>query len=434
MNKSIFIVGMGYVGMTTAACFAELGNTVYCFFRDNEKLQNFKDGKLPVYEPRLDELIKKNIAAGRLIPISNYSEGILNNSLTFVSVSTPTNLDGSMNLDSIKDVVKEIGCVLKETNDYHSVIIKSTVLPGTTEEIILPILEKYSEKVCGKDFGIGTNPEFLREGTAIEDFMNPDITVIGRYDDITTNLLTEVYKKVDQSPFITGLKEAEMIKLYYNASHALKISFLNEIANICKKKGINVFDVINAGIQDKKLVHYYIMPGCGFGGSCLPKDVRALINFAKSNKYEPKLLEQILGVNERQKVKIVHQLKEKLGDLKDKKIAVLGFSFKGDTSDTRESPPINIISELQKMDANVVIYDPKSGNMIKQFFPDIANTENIFDALKEADGCLITTDWNEFKNLTEADFELMKNKIIIEGRKVLNKDNFKNIKFEGIQW
>lgn len=425
---------MGYVGMTTAACFAELGNIVYCFYRDEHKLQNFKDGKLPIYEPGLEELVKKNINIGRLIPTSSYSECIPNTDLTFICVGTPTNTDGTMNLDSLKDVAKEIGDVLKKTDNYHSVIIKSTVLPGTTEEVILPILEKYSGKTVGKGFGLGANPEFLREGTAIDDFMHPDITVIGHHEDVTTNLLVEIYEEVDHSPFITGLKEAEMIKLYYNASHALKISFLNEIANICKKKGINVFDVIKAGIKDKKLVNYYTMPGCGFGGSCLPKDVRSLISFSKNFRYEPKLLEEVLDLNERQKVKIVHHLKEKLGDLKDKKIAVLGFSFKGDTNDVRESPTISVISELQKMGANIIVYDPKSGDTVKELFPSIIHTDNMLDAVKDADGCIITTDWNEFRDLNESDFESMRNKIIIEGRRVLNKDNFKNIEFEGIQW
>jgi UDPglucose 6-dehydrogenase len=423
----ISIVGTGYVGLTTGIGFALKRNKVVCVDIDEEKVNQINAGNPPIYEENMEASLKK-VLKENFKATTDLSYAIKNSSITFLAVGTPSKQDGSIDLGYIEKAAEQLGEELKK-KDYHLIVIKSTVLPETTENVIIPILEKKSSKKAGKDFGVCMNPEFLREGKALEDFLNPDRIVIGQLDEASGQTLKEVYKDFSCPVIKTNLKTAEMIKYASNAFLSMKISFSNEIGNICKKLGIDVYDVMDGIGYDNRIGRSFLNAGCGFGGSCFPKDVRALIFKAKQLDYEPKLLEETLSLNESQKIKKIEYLKNKL-DLKDKKVAVLGLAFKPDTDDTRESPAIDIIKELKELGSKVSVYDPKAN--LRKMFPEIEHTSNVKDALTNADACLIVTDWDEFKQLSDKDFDVMKNKTILEGRKVLNPEKVKD--FEGVAW
>ncbi len=429
---NISVIGTGYIGLITGAGFAGKGNKVVCVDVIKEKVDLINSGKSPVYEKGLDEIIKKNIGKN-LTATTSIIGAVLNSDVTFICVGTPLNSDGSSDLRYIKDASEDIGKILAKKNSYHVVVVKSTVLPGTTENIVIPSLEKNSKKNAGKDFGVAMNPEFLREGVALEDFLKPDRIVIGSIDKRSGDLIEKLYSgfNVAESKILrTNLKTAEMIKYASNAFLATKISFINEIGNICKELGIDVYDVAKGISLDHRIGPYFLNAGLGFGGSCFPKDVKALVYEAKKLGYEPELLNSVLNVNSRQPEILLKIAKRKIGNFRNKKIAILGLAFKKDTDDVRDTQSFPVIEWLLKEGAIIEVYDPKAEENTRRIFGDKIRYANLADgALENSELALILTEWDEFSNL---DFSKMKEKIVIDARNVVK--NRDNIDYEGICW
>lgn len=425
----ISIIGSGYVGAVTAACFADCGHEIICVDIDEKKIQWINQGIPPIFEEGLEELLEK-YAGKTLIATTDYEYAVLNTDFSFICVGTPSEENGSINLSIVRAAATSIGAALAKKEAYHVIVIKSTVVPETTEKFVIPILEEASGKIAGKDFGVAMNPEFLREGKAIYDFRHPDKIVVGSIDQRSGNLVSELYKNIECEITRTDTRTAEMIKYVNNSFLATKISFSNEIGNICKKMGIDTYEVMRAVGKDARISPLFLNCGAGFGGSCFPKDVRALINKAKDLGYSPILLKSVIDVNEKQPIIMTELLKKKVGNMKGKKITVLGLAFKNDTDDIRESRAIPVIAELLRLGAEVSTYDPLAIENMKKIFPTISYHNSAKEALQGADACLVVTEWEEFKKL-DAEFEVMKEKIVIDGRKVISATS---IDYEGLCW
>ena len=352
--------------------------------------------------------------------------------LTFVAVGTPSKPDGSIDLKYIESAACNIGKALKQKDSYHVTIIKSTVVPGTTQNTVKPTLERESKKVTGKDFGLCMNPEFLRQGSAFQDTINADRVVIGSFDERSGDVVEDLYKGFYSAhvPTIirTSLSTAELIKYASNSMLATKISFINTIANICEKiPGADVKVVATAMGLDKRIGPLFLDAGLGYGGSCFPKDIKALIACSKSLGYDPELLDSVEQVNKTQPLKAVEFCKEQLGSLGGKKIAILGLAFKPDTDDMREARVIPIVNQLLKEGANVIAYDPVAMPVGKNNFKKQINyASSALKCIKDADACIIVTEWDEFKKLTPEDFtKNMKQPVLIDGRRIYNPETFK---------
>ncbi|MEM2924752.1 MAG: UDP-glucose/GDP-mannose dehydrogenase family protein [Methanocellales archaeon] len=428
----ISIIGTGYVGLVTAVCLAELGNEVICLDVDEKKVEMINQAKPPIYEVGLKELLEKHVGKN-LHATTSYAFALTNSGISFICIGTPQTQTGGIDLTLIKEASVNIGKALKQKKDYHIIVMKSTVLPLTSEEIVIPLIEKHSFKEVSKHFGYAVNPEFLREGRAINDFMNPDKIVIGTMDEKTKREVTKLYENFKCPIINTDLKTAEMIKYANNAFLATKISFSNEIGNICKQLDIDTYEVMRAIGYDYRINPYFLNAGLGYGGSCLPKDLNALINKAREIGYEPRLLEAVSKINEEQPLRMINLLERKL-EIKNRKIAILGLAFKNDTDDIRESRAIPIIKMLIERGARISAYDPRANENMRKLYPDIEYCNSARDALKGAEACLILTEWEEFSRLDE-EFEVMKNKLVIDGRRILNPRNLKiKIEYEGLCW
>lgn len=425
----ISVIGTGYVGTVSAVCFAELGHEVICVDIDQSKIDKINAGIPPIYEEGLSEMLKKH-AGNRLSGTSDYAYAVMNSDVSFISVGTPSDADGNIDLSIVKAASSSLGEAIKNKKDYHVIVVKSTVVPETTEKVVLPIIEEHSKKHLG-DFGIAMNPEFLREGKAIYDFMHPDKIVVGSMDERSGDIVESLYQGLNCEVTRTNPRTAEMIKYVNNAFLATKISFSNEIGNICKQLDINTYEVMKAVGKDFRIGSHFLNSGAGFGGSCFPKDVKALIGKSKDIGYEPLLLESVMKVNDRQPGRMVALLKNELGDLKGRKITVLGLAFKNDTDDIRESRSIPVIKELIDNGAIVNAYDPMANENMERIFKEIKYHSKASDALKDSEACLIMTEWDEFKSL-DKEFDLMKKKLVIDGRHMLAPG--KNIKYIGLCW
>lgn len=423
----ISIIGGGYVGLVSAACLASLKHDVDLIEIDQTKVDIIRDGKSPIYENGLEELLQLYINKNLNI-LTNYSN-IINSDIIIICVGTPQDIDGKADLSIICSAAHSIGRVLSENinSNYPIIAVKSTVPPGTTENLVKSIILQY----IGKDASIGfiMNPEFLREGSAVSDFMQPDRIVIGSSSNEVGDKFEEIYKKLNAKVVRVSITAAEMIKYTSNAFLATKISFANEIGNICKQLNINVYDVMLGVGFDHRINPHFLNAGLGFGGSCFPKDVSALIYLANSINSPSILLESVMEVNRQQPDKLIKLLLSKFDNIENKKIAILGLAFKNNTDDVRESRAIPIISELLKMGANIIAYDPQANKMMQQIFPTITYCDNAVTALTNADACLVLTEWQEFKELSAIEFNLMKSQIIIDGRNILS---YKGA--EGICW
>ncbi|MCD4808229.1 MAG: UDP-glucose/GDP-mannose dehydrogenase family protein [Methanococcoides sp.] len=429
----VSIIGSGYVGSVSAACFAELGHEVICIDIDEKKVQMINDGIPPIWEEGLEGLMQKH-AEKNLIATSDYDYAIQNSNISFICVGTPSNEHGNIDLSIVGRACKSLGMAMAKKDGFHIVVVKSTVVPGTTEDVVLHLLEEHSGKTAGKDFGVAMNPEFLREGKAVYDFMNPDKIVVGGIDGRTIALVSELYRDLECEVTSTNPRTAEMIKYVNNSFLATKISFSNEVGNICKKLGIDTYEVMNAVGKDFRISEHFLNSGAGFGGSCFPKDVRALIGKAKELDYYPALLESVVEVNDLQPIQMVELLEEHVDDVKGKRIAVLGLAFKNDTDDIRESRSIPIIRKLLEKGASVAAYDPMASEHMKVVFEDITYCESAEKALNGADACLIMTEWTEFRKL-DTEFSGMKNKVVIDGRKMIDPDELEqDIIYEGLCW
>jgi len=424
----ITIVGVGYVGFCTGAGFALKGHDVTCVMRTPEKAAAINAGRSPLYEPGLDDELNKIV--GRFRATTDMDAAVASADAVFIAVGTPCADDGSIDLTDLKAVSAQIGTALKNEKSYKVIVVKSTVVAGTTEEAVIPALEQSSGKKAGRDFGVCMNPEFLREGRALEDFLHPDRIVIGELDKQSGDILEKLYAPFSAPVLRTSLKTAEMIKYVSNSFLALKISFANEIGNLCHRLGMDPYEVFKGVGMDSRISPHFFQAGIGWGGSCFGKDVSALMYKAKISGNPLLTLESTVAINKNQRKIFVEKVRARLGSLNGKKVAVLGLAFKADTDDIRESPAIDIIRELQSAGATVTAYDPKATENFRKLFPQIAYAPSAKEALQSGtDACLILTDWQEFRQLTQSDFPT--GSYIIEGRKALDQ---KNVRFEGICW
>jgi UDPglucose 6-dehydrogenase len=353
-----------------------------------------------------------------------FRSAVAGTNVTFICVGTPCQQSGEIDLAAVRDVAAEIGGALKEKSGYHVVVMKSTVVPSTTDSVLIPILEERSGKKAGKDFGVAMNPEFLREGYAVRDFMEGDRVVIGGIDERSAETVRALYAGLRVPIMLTGLRTAEMIKYASNSFLATKISFINEVANVCERLGIDVYEVAKGMGMDRRISPHFLSAGIGFGGSCFPKDVTALAFLAKNLGYKPVMLDAALSVNEAQPYRLVELAEKALGTLQQKRIAVLGLAFKDNTDDMREAPSIKIINKLLEKGASVVAFDPQAvDNAMKIWGGKIGYAKSASDALSDADACLVVTEWDEFGKINAAEFKTrMRNALVIEGRKVLDRD------------
>lgn len=421
----VHIVGGGYVGLVSAACFSELGHEVHLVEIDKAKVDAINRGIPPIFEPGLEELLKKHIHR-EFITTSEY-DGITESDCTFICVGTPPAPDGSADLRYIRSAAHSIGESLKDGKDPHIVVVKSTVPPGTTGTIVAPAVLDASERRDGT-VTFAMNPEFLREGRAVEDFFHPDRVVIGCDDAHACRGVSALYDRIDAPIVTTGLAAAEMIKYVSNAFLATKISFSNEMGNICKKLGIDVYEVMKGVGLDARISPHFLNAGAGFGGSCFPKDVSALISLAESIGEDPRILKSVIEVNESQALRMITVLESRIGNLCGKQVAVLGLAFKDNTDDVRDSRSISVIEELVERGAVVRAFDPLANASMSRIFPGINYYESAEGALTGADACLVMTEWPEF-SLLDREFDRMASRVIIEGRRILSCDGK-----EGICW
>lgn len=424
----ICVIGTGYVGLVAGTCLAEMGNNVICVDKDVKKLAKLEKGIVPIYEPGLEELIKVNVSEKRLKFTNNLDKAVKESLICFIAVGTPQGEDGSADLSAVFGVAKEIA---KSMNEYKVIVDKSTVPVGTAEKVSEIIKNNTSF-----EFNVVSNPEFLKQGAAVEDFLKPDRVVIGSDSKKATEIMQEVY-----SPFLrTGnpiivmdVKSAEMTKYAANSFLAVKISYANEIANICEQVGADA-EMVRIGMcSDSRIGTRFLFPGVGYGGSCFPKDIKAMIKTAKDFCCEHKLLEAANETNKEQRQIFIRKIFKKYGhDLSGKTFAIWGLAFKPKTNDMREAPAITVIEALLSHGAKVVAFDPKATETAKEIFGNkVTYSKNAYDTLKNADGMILLTEWNEFRR---PDFErmksLMKTPIIFDGRNQYDKKRLKHYGFE----
>ena len=419
---NLTVIGTGYVGLVTGTCFAEMGNKVYCVDIDEDKIDNLKKGIIPIYEPHLATMVIDNQAKNNLFFTTDLKEALDNSNIIFIAVGTPQADDGSVNLDFVYTVANQIAEVISKDS---LIVTKSTVPVGTGFEVKKIINENKLNKV---NIDIASNPEFLKEGVAIEDCLHPDRVIIGTEDEKAAIVLKELYE-----PFVANhdrfifmdVKSAEMTKYVANAMLATKISFMNEIANICEKTGANVQSVRLGIGSDKRIGYKFIYAGCGYGGSCFPKDVKGLINTSVEKGYIPRILSMVDEVNETQKMVIIDKIINRFGpDLSDLTFAIWGLAFKPQTDDVRCAPSITIVSELLKRGAKIKAYDSKAIETFKREIDDenIDFTSSKYDALDNADALILITEWKEFRSLDLDELSKRLNqKIIFDGRNIYSK-------------
>lgn len=423
----IAIVGLGFVGLTFAAVLASKGYETTGIDSDRKKLSSIKSGKAPFYEPSLEKTL--STANRKSLKISNDIKSTVNNNdLIFITVGTPLSPRGDIDLKNIKSISKSIGQALRSSNNKPIIIVKSTVIPGTTKEVIRKIIEQNSKKKEGHGFYLLTNPEFIREGNAIEDTIKPNKIVIGGDNNYSKFKLKNFYKslygrKIPQ--IITTSQTAELIKYANNSFLATKISFINQIANLCESiEGTNVDDIAQAMGYDPRIGNLFLNAGPGYGGSCLPKDIQALISFSSKLGKNPRLLKSVQQTNYNQIKQLIDRI-EKITNAK-KRITILGVAFKEDSDDIRESTSINLIRELLKKRYRIIVHDPKAiKNTEKIFKNKIEYAGSISDALKESYCAVLMTPWSQYRKLTNFDFKLMKNKVLIDTRRLLKNSKLK---------
>lgn len=433
------IVGTGYVGLVTGACFSEMGNNVYCIDIDQEKVKNLQNGIIPIYEPGLEELVKINTENGNLLFSTRLEDGLNNSDICFIAVGTPMDEDGSADLKYVLNVAREIG----EKVSHNIIIVNKSTVPVGTGEMVKDVVLKELEK-RGVDFEVEvvSNPEFLKEGASVADFMRPDRVVIGSDNEQVISKMKELYTPftLKHERFITmDIRSAEMSKYASNAMLATRISFMNEIANICERVGANVNHVRDGIGSDGRIGYNFLYAGCGYGGSCFPKDVKALIKTAADHGYETKILKGVESVNEEQKQSIVQKIIKRFGDdLSNLTFTVWGLSFKPETDDMREASSVVIINKLTEMGATIHSYDPKAMDVAREYYfkenQHIKFFNNKYDALNNSHALILITEWKEFRS---PDFDEVQNRlnnnIIFDGRNQYNMELLKANGFEYYQ-
>ncbi|MFN6946850.1 MAG: UDP-glucose dehydrogenase family protein [Cytophagaceae bacterium] len=421
----IAVVGTGYVGLVSGTCFSETGNFVTCIDIDEKKVKKLEQGQMPIYEPGLEILFERNIQEGRLKFTTNLEEGIEDAEIIFLALPTPPGEDGSADLKYVLNVAEELGPMLKQ---YVVIVDKSTVPVGTAEKV-----RKRVAKNAKVEFDIVSNPEFLREGVAVDDFMKPERVVVGTNSPRARKVMEMLYAPYVRqgNPLIfTDERSAELIKYAANSFLAMKISFMNEVANLCERLGANV-DQVRIGIgTDSRIGKRFLFPGIGYGGSCFPKDVQALVKMSEESNFDFKILKSVMEVNQEQKTVLFPKIKAHFNnDLKGKKLAIWGLSFKPNTDDIREAPSLYLIEELLKEGAEITAFDPEAIENVRNLLGDKINyNKNAYEALKDAEALIIVTEWSEFRT---PDFtrmnKLLKSKVIFDGRNVFDLQQMKDL-------
>lgn len=423
----ICVIGTGYVGLVAGTCLADMGNNVICVDKDKTKLEQLRLGVIPIYEPGLEELIKINTKEGRLRFSDDIKAAVRESYICFIAVGTPCDTDGNADLSAVFEAAQEIACAI---DDYKLIVNKSTVPVGTADKIYELI-----KSITQSDFDVVSNPEFLKQGAAVEDFLKPDRVIIGSDSKRATKIMQELYAPhmLNGNPvIIMDVKSAEMTKYASNSFLALKISFANEIANICEKVGADIHNVRAGMCSDKRIGQKFLFPGLGFGGSCFPKDLRALINIAANNNYDAKILSCAYDVNIKQRQIFIDKILKRFKNVRDKTFCVWGLSFKPKTNDMREAPSVTIINALCSLGAKIKAFDPKAMANAREIFEDkIEYYNNSYDALEGADALLLLTEWHEFRMIDFSKMSaLMKNKIIFDGRNQYDPSHLKKLGFE----
>ena len=425
---NIAVVGTGYVGLVTGACFAGSGNNVICVDIDETKIESLKNCVIPFYEPGLEEVVKTNVDEGRLSFTTDAKSAIENSSIILIAVGTPQSENGAADITYVLNVAKTIG---EHINDYKIVVTKSTVPVGTTEKVRDTI-----RSISDIEFDVASNPEFLKEGAAVEDFLKPERVVIGVENSKAGDILKELYSPFMRSQdraIIVSIRSSELSKYASNAMLATRISFMNEVAQLCELVGADVSDVRSVMGSDKRIGRHFLYPGLGYGGSCFPKDVRALVNTAKENSYDLKICSSVDEVNNDQRIHFFDKINNYFNsDIKGKKIGIWGLSFKPNTDDIREAPSLFLIEKLLDMGAKVAVHDPSSMHHVKEIFGDrIKYTKTNYDACKEKDALVICTEWSEYR---QPDFgqisSLMKSPVIFDGRNLYSRAMLENLGFK----
>jgi UDPglucose 6-dehydrogenase len=424
----IAVIGTGYVGLVTGACFAEFGVDVTCVDVDEQKIERLRNGVMPIYEPGLEQLVAKNVQSGRLRFTTDVGEAVEQALVIFLAVGTPPKDDGSPDLSFVEAAAASIADHLQ---DYKVIVTKSTVPIGTGEHIRRLVNERKKSRA---NFGVVSNPEFLREGAAINDFMRPDRVVIGSRDQEAIAIMKDLYRPLYliEAPFvITSLEAAELTKYAANAFLATKVSFINEIANLCERIGCDVHDVARGIGMDKRIGSKFLHPGPGFGGSCFPKDTRALSSVARQFGSDSLIVDAVIEVNKRQGKEMLVKIRKLVGDLKDKKIAVLGLAFKPETDDMREAPSVGIILGLLADGALVQAYDPVAKSEAKKILSEVSYADDEYDAVNGAEALIFVTEWNQFRALDMRRIhQLMATPRIADLRNICDPEDMREIGFE----
>lgn len=424
----IAVIGTGYVGLVTGACFAEFGVEVTCVDVDEKKIEGLKNGVMPIYEPGLDTIVEKNYKAGRLHFTTDIKSAVEQALVVFLAVGTPPKEDGSPDMSYYQQAALDIA---HSMNGYKVLVTKSTVPVGTGKWLREFVTENQKVKT---NFGVASNPEFLREGAAIDDFMRPDRVVVGSNEPDAIAIMKDLYRPlylIETPVVITSLEAAELIKYAANAFLATKITFINEIANLCDAIGCDVHDVARGMGMDNRIGRKFLHPGPGYGGSCFPKDTRAFTKVGDKYGVETSVVDAVIEANEYQRQAMLPKIEKLVGDLNGKKIGVLGLSFKPETDDMRESPATDIIKEMQKRGATIRAFDPVAMEEAKHVLPDIEYAENEYDALKDADALIIVTEWNQFRALDmEKVKQLLKSPKIADLRNIYEPKDMRELGFE----
>jgi len=411
--RDICVIGTGYVGLVTGTCFADLGNRVFCLDINEDRINKLRRNIMPIYEPGLEEIVERNVKSQRLIFTTDYEEALKNAEFAFIAVGTPSGVDGEADLQYVKDVVEKIADIV----DHPLIVVnKSTVPVGTGDWVADIITKKRGERTL--EFAVVSNPEFLREGSAIGDFMNPDRVVLGSLDHSAAEKVAELYSPLRAPVLISDIRTAEMIKYASNAFLATRISFINEIANICDELGADVREVADGMGLDKRIGRSFLDAGLGWGGSCFPKDVKALAHMAVLHNTQPQLLQAVMDINRNQRRRVVYKLRKVLGgSFLDKTIGILGLSFKPNTDDMREAPAVEIIHLLENEGAKIQAYDPQAMENAAKELPGISLCPDPYSMAEGADALVLATEWNEFKQLDfERIFKLMRTPVLVDGR------------------
>lgn len=423
--RNICVIGTGYVGLVNGTCFADLGNNVIALDIDEKKVVDLRNGIMPIYEPGLSELVKRNVSAGRLRFTTSYEEALSDAEFVFICVGTPSGVDGEADLKYVRAAAESIA----KTMTHPLIIINKSTVPVGTGDFVADIVRNTQPKPI--KFSVVSCPEFLREGAAVQDFMYPDRTVLGSDDEDASQAVAQLYLPLRAPIMMTDLRTAEMIKYASNAFLATRISFINEISIICEKLGADVIEVARGMGFDKRIGHHFLQAGIGYGGSCFPKDVKALAYMAQTHGMHPQLLNAVMDINDFQRRHIVLKLHDLLGDVRGKTIGMLGLAFKENTDDIRESPPLAVARHLINQGAIVRGYDPVAMDNTAREVPEVQLCGNPYELVQGVDALVIATPWNEFKQLDLTRVkELMKQPIIVDGRNMYNPELMNEMGFQ----